>query len=68
LTANAHKLAGASLAVGAMCLGSIVRRLETAAPRTPAAELRETGDAVIAAWRDARLAIRRFISDPEMVA
>jgi signal transduction histidine kinase/HPt (histidine-containing phosphotransfer) domain-containing protein/ActR/RegA family two-component response regulator len=68
LAANAHKLAGASLSVGAMCLGRLARRLEADAPEAPAAELRETADAVIVAWRDARRAIGAFVSDPEAVA
>jgi CheY-like chemotaxis protein/HPt (histidine-containing phosphotransfer) domain-containing protein len=68
LAANAHMLASASLAVGAICLGRIGRRLEAAAREAPAAELRETGDAVIAAWRDAQRAIRGFLAEPETVA
>lgn len=63
MAANAHKLAGASLAVGAMCLGGLARGLETAAPDAPADELRGTAGAVIAAWRDARRAIRSFVSE-----
>jgi signal transduction histidine kinase/HPt (histidine-containing phosphotransfer) domain-containing protein/ActR/RegA family two-component response regulator len=67
LAANAHKLAGASLSVGAMFLGQLARYLEAAAPKATAAELRETADAVIAAWRDARRAIGSFVSDAETV-
>jgi signal transduction histidine kinase/DNA-binding NarL/FixJ family response regulator len=62
LAASAHKLASASLAVGATCLGWLGRRLETAAPAAPAPELRKIADAVIAAWRDAQRAIRDYVS------
>jgi CheY-like chemotaxis protein/HPt (histidine-containing phosphotransfer) domain-containing protein len=51
LAANAHKLASASLAVGAMSLGWLGRRLETAAPEMPRRELNELADATITAWR-----------------
>jgi signal transduction histidine kinase/DNA-binding NarL/FixJ family response regulator len=68
LAANAHKLASASLAVGAMSLGGLGRKLEAAAAAAPASELREMADAVAAAWRDARRAINDFVAGLEIVA
>jgi HPt (histidine-containing phosphotransfer) domain-containing protein len=62
LAANAHKLASASLAVGAMFLGTLGRRLEAAAPDAPEFELRQIVAAVAAAARDAREAIAQCIS------
>jgi signal transduction histidine kinase/DNA-binding NarL/FixJ family response regulator len=68
LAADAHKLASASLAVGAMRLGWLGRRLEAAAPKATADELREIGDAVTTAWRAAQQAIEGFVSEPAALA
>lgn len=62
LAANAHKLASASLAVGAMFLGTLGRRLEAAAPDASELQLRQIVAAVAAAARDAREAISGCIS------
>ena len=67
LAANAHKLASASLAVGAARLGWLGRRLEAAAEEAPAAELRALADAVVSAWHDARREIGGFVAEPEAV-
>ncbi len=67
LTANAHKLAGASLAAGATDLGLLVRRLETASTAAPASDLRELTEQIVATWRDARQAISEFVATPEAV-
>jgi signal transduction histidine kinase/DNA-binding response OmpR family regulator len=67
LAANAHKLASASLVVGATCLGCLGRRLEVAAPLAPVDDLRETGDAIATAWRDAQQAISSLVADLEAV-
>ncbi|HEY1933570.1 MAG TPA: ATP-binding protein [Acetobacteraceae bacterium] len=68
LRETAHKLASASLAVGAMRLGTLARSLETAAPHAPWAELRHLADAVAAASCGARQAIELRIGAPEPVA
>jgi two-component system sensor histidine kinase EvgS len=62
LEANAHKLASASLAVGAMRLGRLGRRLEAAASEAPAPELRCMADAVMASWIDAQKAVGDYLS------
>jgi CheY-like chemotaxis protein len=64
VAATAHKLAGASLAVGAKQLGALARRLEQAAPHAPAPELRRMAEAVGAAARAAREAIMQCILGP----
>jgi signal transduction histidine kinase/FixJ family two-component response regulator/HPt (histidine-containing phosphotransfer) domain-containing protein len=68
LAGNAHKLASASLAVGAAILGRLGRRLETAAPAAPPAELDGLADDVVAAWDAARRAVSRFAAECEAVA
>ncbi|HEX3992882.1 MAG TPA: ATP-binding protein [Acetobacteraceae bacterium] len=67
LTASAHKLAGASLAAGAMDLGTLARRLESVSPWASAQDLRELTEQIVAARCDARQAIRDFIATPEAV-
>jgi HPt (histidine-containing phosphotransfer) domain-containing protein len=62
LAEDAHKLASASLAVGAMCLGWLGRRLEAAAPEAPAPEMRELAVQVVTAWRNAQQAIGVFVT------
>jgi putative two-component system response regulator len=62
LAADAHKLASESLAVGAMRLGTLVRRLEAAAPHASEAELRRLVAAVTAASRDAQAAIVQCVA------
>lgn len=62
LAAGAHKLAGASLAVGARHLGSLARHLETVSALATVAELRGMTEQIAAAWRDARQAIRDFVA------
>ena len=62
LAAHAHKLASASLAVGATHLGMLGRELETAAPHASPTELRRIVEAVIAASRAARAAITDAIA------
>jgi PAS domain S-box-containing protein len=66
LAATAHKLAGASLAVGAMQLGALGRRLEAAAAQAPEPELRRLAAEVGTAARDARDAILRYMTAPSM--
>ena len=68
LTASAHKLAGASLAAGAIGLGRLARRLETAAPCAPAPQLRDMAEQIAAAWGDVRQAVHDFVAIPEGVA
>jgi signal transduction histidine kinase/CheY-like chemotaxis protein/HPt (histidine-containing phosphotransfer) domain-containing protein len=67
LTANAHKLAGASLAAGATDLGSLARRLEAASLWAPEPELRDMAAQMVGAWREARQAISDFVATPETV-
>ena len=62
VAADAHKLASKSLAVGAMRLGTLVRRLEAAAPHASEAELRRLVAAVTAASRDAQAAIVQCVA------
>jgi CheY-like chemotaxis protein/HPt (histidine-containing phosphotransfer) domain-containing protein len=59
---NAHKLASASLAAGAIRLGRLGRRLEAAASEASELELRRMADAVMACWLDARKAVEDYIS------
>jgi signal transduction histidine kinase/DNA-binding response OmpR family regulator len=66
LAATAHKLASASLAVGAMQLGALGRRLEAAASHAPEPELRQLAGEVGTAARDAREAITRYMTPPSM--
>jgi signal transduction histidine kinase/CheY-like chemotaxis protein/HPt (histidine-containing phosphotransfer) domain-containing protein len=68
LRANVHKLASASLAVGAMRLGMLGRQLETAAPCEPDTELRRLVNALAAASHDAQAAIRQCLRTRETVA
>jgi signal transduction histidine kinase/CheY-like chemotaxis protein/HPt (histidine-containing phosphotransfer) domain-containing protein len=68
LAARAHNLASASLAVGAMVLGERGRGLETAASAAPLRELREMMGGLLAAWREARLAIDGAVTNAEEVA
>jgi putative two-component system response regulator len=68
LAANAHKLASESLAVGAMRLGTLVRKLEAGVPEAPENELRRLVEAVTAASRGAQEAITRYISTSESAA
>jgi CheY-like chemotaxis protein/HPt (histidine-containing phosphotransfer) domain-containing protein len=67
LTASAHKLAGASLAAGAIDLGWLARRLEAVSPCAPEPELRELTEQIVAAWDNARQAIGDFVATPEAV-
>jgi signal transduction histidine kinase/CheY-like chemotaxis protein/HPt (histidine-containing phosphotransfer) domain-containing protein len=67
LTASAHKLAGASLAAGATDLGRRARCLEAASSLAPQPELHEMTQQIVAAWCDARQAIRNFVATPEAV-
>jgi two-component system sensor histidine kinase EvgS len=67
LAASAHKLAGASLAAGAIDLGWLARRLEAASPGTPEPELHDVTEQIVAAWGEARQAIRDFVATPEAV-
>jgi signal transduction histidine kinase/HPt (histidine-containing phosphotransfer) domain-containing protein/ActR/RegA family two-component response regulator len=60
---QAHKLASASLAVGAMTLGTLARRLEAAAKDASAATLGEMVATLIAVSREARAAITQRIAD-----
>jgi hypothetical protein len=50
-----------------MDLGALARRLESVSPWAPAQELRELTEQIVAAWRDARQAIRDFVATPEAV-
>ncbi|HTB43552.1 MAG TPA: ATP-binding protein [Acetobacteraceae bacterium] len=65
LAANAHKLASASLAAGAIRLGRLGRRLEAVAPEASAPELRELADEVCVAWRNAQQTIMTYVSNLE---
>jgi PAS domain S-box-containing protein len=66
LAATAHKLASASLAVGAIQLGALGRRLEQAASHAPEPELRQLAGEVGTAARDARDAIVRYMTTPSI--
>lgn len=67
LAANIHKLASASLAVGAMRLGMLSRQLEAAAPRASEPELHRLTEDVATASRDAQAAIRQCLPTLEPV-
>jgi light-regulated signal transduction histidine kinase (bacteriophytochrome)/FixJ family two-component response regulator len=62
LEAASHRVAGASLSVGAMAFGTLCRTLEAAAPHLPEAEIERLLDALQAAFAAARQEIVRFIS------
>jgi len=68
LRAAAHTLAGSSLSVGAMRLGTLARRVETVAPNASEEEVHELADEVILAMRSAREAIICFMATPALVA
>jgi HPt (histidine-containing phosphotransfer) domain-containing protein len=68
IAAEAHKLASASLGVGAMRLGLLARQLETTAHRAPAQELRRLAETVAAAQRDASVEIGRCLAVEEAIA
>jgi signal transduction histidine kinase/CheY-like chemotaxis protein/HPt (histidine-containing phosphotransfer) domain-containing protein len=68
LAAEAHKLASASLGVGAIRLGLLARQLEVAAAHRPEPDLRRSAEAVASASHEARAAIDECLSAEESVA
>ncbi len=68
MAAEAHKLAGASLGVGAIRLGMLARQLETAAPGAPEPELSRLAQAIVAAHREVQAEISRCLAVEETVA
>ncbi len=68
MAAEVHKLASASLGVGAIRLGILARQLETAAPGAPEPELRRLVDAVAAAQRNTQAEIGQCLAAEENVA
>lgn len=67
LGAAAHRLAGASLSVGATAFGTMCRALEAAAPSASAAEIEALLEALQGAVLVVRQAIGRFIADKSEV-
>ena len=62
LKAKTHRLAGASLSLGATVLGALCRELEAAAPQAPEAEINRLLDSVYDAFGAAREEIVRFMT------
>jgi signal transduction histidine kinase/DNA-binding NarL/FixJ family response regulator len=64
LGASAHRLAGASLSVGAMRLGALARELEAAAPNASDRAIHELADDLGGRFRSVQAAITDFLPVP----